>query len=528
MYISLYRKYRPSTFEDMFGQEHIKTVLKRQCETGRISHAYLFCGTRGTGKTTSAKILAKAVNCENPIEGEPCGKCASCLSIDNGTASDVLELDAASNNSVDDIRDICEQVVYPPASLKKRVYIIDEVHMLSAGAYNALLKTLEEPPEHVIFILATTELQKIPPTILSRCQRFEFRRIMPEDIAACLHSVAEKEKLVLEQPAAELLAALADGSMRDGLSLLESCVNAGNGSTITLETVSKQLGVAQDKTISGILKAVSEHNALKALTLLEEYYNSAKSLSLLMENLVSSIRDILVFSQPGMKLNSLSHLTADEIKEFSKSLPSAELFYIAEVLEDTQTRLTRYPFNKRMLCELALIRLCNNRLSTSPQAMLARIASLELGTPAIKPVPLPTDSESKNAKHENTVREQITETLPAKAIDKPDTAEKQPTAHPQNAPEQKNAEEYDNLPELLEALKPNAFLYSVVSQAKVFKIGNKLLILGSPFIVGALQNEQAIAILKEALRSLEGIEYDISVKSENKSSAEDKSFINEL
>ena len=268
MYVSLYRKYRPARFEDMFGQEHIRTVLKRQCETGKVSHAYLFCGTRGTGKTTSAKILAKAVNCENPQNGEPCGKCASCISIDNGTATDVIELDAASNNGVDDIRDICEQVVYPPASLKKRVYIIDEVHMLSAGAYNALLKTLEEPPEHVIFILATTELQKIPPTILSRCQRFEFRRIQPEDITACLLSVAGKENINLEKNAAELLAELADGSMRDSLSLLESCVAAGNGDAITVETVSRQLGIAQDGTVAGILKAVAAHDsALRSHTL---------------------------------------------------------------------------------------------------------------------------------------------------------------------------------------------------------------------------------------------------------------------
>lgn len=522
MYISLYRKYRPSTFEDMFGQEHIRTVLKRQCETGKISHAYLFCGTRGTGKTTSAKILAKAVNCESPIGGEPCGKCPSCISIDNGTASDVLELDAASNNSVDDIRDICEQVVYPPASLKKRVYIIDEVHMLSAGAYNALLKTLEEPPEHVIFILATTELQKIPPTILSRCQRFEFRRIMPEDITACLLSVSQREGLKLEQGAAELLAALADGSMRDSLSLLESCAAAGGDEPITVETVSRQLGIAQDKTVFGILKSISEHNAPKALDLLEEYYNSAKSLTLLIENLVSAIRDILVFSQPGMKLNALSHLTADEIKEFSKAVPQADLFYMAEVLEDTQTRLVRYPFNKRMLCELTLIKLSNSRLSTTPQALLARISALELGMPA-KRSPQPAVEE---AKPKHVMPEADSRPEPKAVQPEPPKVKEQKSKKVSSEPE--NAEPYENLPELLDALKPHAFLHAVISQAKVLQDSNELYVIGSPFIVGTLQNEQNISILKSALKALDGIEYNISIKPEVSSSTKDSSFINEL
>lgn len=512
MYVSLYRKYRPARFEDMFSQEHIRTVLKRQCETGKVSHAYLFCGTRGTGKTTSAKILAKAVNCENPQNGEPCGKCASCISIDNGTATDVIELDAASNNGVDDIRDICEQVVYPPASLKKRVYIIDEVHMLSAGAYNALLKTLEEPPEHVIFILATTELQKIPPTILSRCQRFEFRRIQPEDITACLLSVAGKENINLEKNAAELLAELADGSMRDSLSLLESCVAAGNGDAITVETVSRQLGIAQDGTVAGILKAVAAHDSASALSLLDEYYNSAKSLSLLIEDLVSSIRDILVFSAPGMKLNSLSHLTEEEIKSLSLAVTPPELLYMAEVLEDVQTKLTRYPFNKRMLCEMAIIRLCNSRLSTSPQALLARIAALEAGgtvrkaAPVAKPVPSEEKQNISAAPTGNVATEPQTH---------PDAADEKP-------------ELYDNVPELVDALQSaKNNLGMLLSQSRIYKSGRRIIILGSLFALRIIDDE-AKAQIRAALRSLDGVDYEIITRDETKRPINGGSFIDEL
>lgn len=517
MYVSLYRKYRPSRFEDMFGQEHIRTVLKRQCETGKVSHAYLFCGTRGTGKTTSAKILAKAVNCENPINGEPCGKCASCVSIDSGTATDVIEMDAASNNGVDDIRDICEQVVYPPASLKYRVYIIDEVHMLSAGAYNALLKTLEEPPEHVIFILATTELQKIPPTILSRCQRFEFRRIMPEDITACLMSVASKEGLELDSDAAELLAELADGSMRDSLSLLESCVAASAESNITAETVYRQLGIAQDGTVSGILKAAASKDTATALNLLEEYYSSAKSLSLLMENLVSAIRDILVFSQPGMKFNSLSHLTKDEIKELSLALPPSDLLYMAEVLEDTQTKLVRYPFNKRMLCEMVLIRLCNSRLSTSSQAMLSRITALEAGRAAVSP--------SASAVRTETVKAEVADVPAPKEEPKPQKPE--PSAAKAGS-DSAQAQPYEKLPELIEALQAQGSQCRMISQARVLTKGNKFIIVASPFLVGILSDEKSVSQLKSALRSIDGKDYDIVFTDETKMPSSDDSLIDEL
>jgi DNA polymerase-3 subunit gamma/tau len=242
MYQALYRKWRPKTFEDVVGQAHITETLKRQVAEGRLSHAYLFTGTRGTGKTTCAKILAKAVNCEHPVNGNPCNACASCLGIESGGFLDVLELDAASNNGVDQVRALRDEAVYAPANVRKRVYIIDEVHMLSTAAFNALLKILEEPPEHLMFILATTELNKVPATILSRCQRFSFRRITPSDIAARLQYVAAQESIDLRPDGAELLSRLADGALRDALSLLDQCAAAGGA--IDARAVLEVLGLA--------------------------------------------------------------------------------------------------------------------------------------------------------------------------------------------------------------------------------------------------------------------------------------------
>lgn len=400
MYKALYRKYRPLTFNDMIGQEHIRPVLIRQCQTGRISHAYLFCGTRGTGKTTSAKILAKAVNCYSPVDGEPCNNCFACKSIDDGSATDVLELDAASNNSVDDIRQLCDELVYPPTYLKKRVYIIDEVHMLSSSAYNALLKTLEEPPEHVIFILATTELNKIPPTILSRCQRFEFRRLSPEDISERLMSVSEKEGLKLTGEGAILIAKLADGSMRDGLSLLESCIQAANGGDIDKEIVTNQLGISKDNTITKLFEAALKRDISTCLMLIDEYYNSSKSLSLLLDDILSAIRDMLYLRQGGKASVLSSNLEADDIAKLSQKFTDEQLIYFAYVIEEAKNRLSSFSANKRLVVELAVIRLCDIRLSDSVPALAARISALEKKAALLRNAP-PAVEEKENIIEDN-------------------------------------------------------------------------------------------------------------------------------
>lgn len=255
MHLALYRKYRPKVFDDVYGQEHITRVLKYQSAEGKLSHAYLFCGSRGTGKTSSAKILAKAANCLSPVNGDPCGKCEACLAIDSGSATDVVEMDAASNNGVDNIRELRNEVAYPPTMLRRRVYIIDEVHMLTQSAFNALLKTLEEPPPYVMFILATTELHKLPATIVSRCQRFDFRRIGIPDIKRRLSYIAEHENIRLDDPAAERIAKLAEGGMRDAVSLFELC--AGGGSDVTESVVESALGVSGYASIADAARAVA-------------------------------------------------------------------------------------------------------------------------------------------------------------------------------------------------------------------------------------------------------------------------------
>ena len=272
MYQALYRKYRPQTFSDVVGQKSVTDTLRSQLETGKLSHAYLFTGTRGTGKTSCAKILAKAVNCENPNHGDPCGLCPSCRAIDEGSCMDVLEIDAASNNGVDSVRVLRDDAIYTPGTVKMRVYIIDEVHMLSTAAFNALLKIIEEPPAHLLFILATTELQKVPATILSRCQRFAFKRLRPDEIASRLNFIAYQEHIEIEPEAVNLLARLADGGMRDGVSLLDQCASAANG-PVTLESVYASLGLAGEKRTAELMQAIAEQDTAKALTIFSALYS---------------------------------------------------------------------------------------------------------------------------------------------------------------------------------------------------------------------------------------------------------------
>ncbi len=363
MYQALYRKWRPSTFDEMCGQAHIIDILKRQCETGKVSHAYLFCGTRGTGKTSAAKILAKAANCLSPINGNPCEKCQNCMDIAAGNVTDILEIDAASNNGVDNIRDLRDQVLFPPAYLKKRVYIIDEVHMLSSGAFNALLKTLEEPPEYVIFILATTELHKIPPTILSRCQRFEFRNISAREIKDRLLHVAKEENIPLSSPAAQLIANLADGAMRDGLSLLESCVSANADGEITEDAVTKLLGISDNETALSLFEKLKENNVAEAIKIIDEVNASAVDLVTFLEDLAYLARDMIVTKLGNYgSLNErfvYSEKGKEKLKVLSESFSTETLFRYADILDGAQSKISRLALNKRLMAEMAIIKLCS-------------------------------------------------------------------------------------------------------------------------------------------------------------------------
>ncbi len=377
MYQALYRKYRPQTFDDVVGQGSITQILKTQVVTGKLSHAYLFTGSRGTGKTTCSKILAKAVNCENPIDGNPCNCCAACRSIDSGACMDVLEIDAASNNGVDNVRTLREDAIYAPAQVKKRVYIIDEVHMLSMSAFNALLKIIEEPPAHLMFILATTELHKVPATILSRCQRFSFRRIDPEDIAARIHFVAYEEGIDLSAEAARLLGRLADGALRDGLSLLDQCAAAVSGQ-LTVDTVCDTLGIAGARTAAELLTAVAEQDASRTLSLFTKQYAEGKDLGALLDELVSLCRDLLLLkTAPKTGTAMLTGICTDsELKALLPRFTPAELLRHTGLLQETASGFNRSA-NRRVDVELCLLRMCEPALDLDARALNARLSRVE-------------------------------------------------------------------------------------------------------------------------------------------------------
>ena len=385
MYQALYRKWRPKTFSDVIGQSHITETLQRQVAEGRTSHAYLFTGTRGTGKTTCAKILAKAVNCEHPVDGNPCNRCASCIGIENGSFLDVLELDAASNNGVDQVRALRDEAIYAPANVKKRVYIVDEVHMLSVAAFNALLKILEEPPAHLMFILATTELHKVPATILSRCQRFSFKRIPPADIAARMLFVAKQEQIDLTPDGAELLSRLADGALRDGLSLLDQCAAAGG--TIDSHAVLDTLGLAGNLQTAGLMERVLHRDAEAALLQFNQLYSGGKDVGAVLSELSTLTRDLLLRKtapEGGAALLSGGFDSAT-LESLSGGISAPRLLYLATTLQKAIADLY-YSSNRRTDAELCLLRLCDESLSGDLAALAARISRLEemaAGMPAV-------------------------------------------------------------------------------------------------------------------------------------------------
>ena len=357
MYQALYRKWRPQTFADVIGQQHVTDTLRAQLKSGRLSHAYLFTGTRGTGKTTCAKILARAVNCEHPVNGDPCNECAACRGILDGSVLDVTEIDAASNNGVDNIRDLRDETRYTPAQVKKRVFIIDEVHMLSIGAFNALLKTLEEPPEHVLFILATTELHKVPATILSRCQRFDFRRIGAEDIARRLLQVADGEGIQLTEGAARLIARLADGAMRDALSMLDRAAAAG---AVDEQTVTAALGVLGQDDGVRLAEALKAGDLAAAVGLLDEYYNEGRDLAAVYDQLLGLIRDALLVKTSKTDVSALISpaYSVKTLQKLCDGLASSTLIAWSRVIGEALDRM-RSAANRRVEAELCAVRLCS-------------------------------------------------------------------------------------------------------------------------------------------------------------------------
>ena len=377
MHQALYRKWRPQTFDDVCGQEHITSILKYETEHGVFSHAYLFCGSRGTGKTTCAKILAKAVNCEHPVNGSPCGECDACRAIASGAATDVLEMDAASNNGVDDIRDIRDDVVYAPNALKYRVYIIDEVHMLTASAFNALLKTLEEPPAHVVFILATTELHKLPATIISRCQRFDFRRIATPVLRDRLLHIAKEEGIELEEDAATLLGKLAQGGMRDAISLLELC--AGAHRAITPPLVNETVGLTGREALMDTVRAIAakDYDALYARV--HEIVQSSMDIGVFWQDLISLYRDMmLVKTTPNYaQYLDLTDAECRSLTELCAKFSKETILFHRQLLDQAYLTMQGANALKRVTAELTLTRMCDETLNTTNEALLSRIAKLE-------------------------------------------------------------------------------------------------------------------------------------------------------
>lgn len=376
MYQVLYRKYRPKVFSDVYGQDHVTSTLKNEIENGRVSHAYLFTGSRGTGKTTCAKILAKAVNCEHNVNGEPCNECEVCKGLDNGSIYDVVEIDAASNNGVDNIRELRDDTNYAPTRGKYRVYIIDEVHMLSTGAFNALLKTLEEPPAHVIFILATTEVHKLPATILSRCQRFDFKRIQPETMAKRLNQVADAEGITLQDDAALLIARIADGALRDGLSILDQC--AGRGSVVNAQLVSEVAGLAGKEAIYKLSSCISSKDSSSAMSIISELYQNSYDMERLCVEMINHFRNFLV-AKTVRKSRELIICTDDEynmIIDASKQFTVESIMYALDLFQNTLVCI-KGGASARIETEMAFVKLCEPKLDEGIDSLLDRLSKLE-------------------------------------------------------------------------------------------------------------------------------------------------------
>ena len=508
-YIALYRKYRPRIFSDVVGQEHITKVLKSEVMQGSVSHAYLFCGSRGTGKTTCAKILAKAVSCENPQNGDPCGECEKCRAFDS--SFDILEMDAASNNGVDDVRDLREKINFLPIEMKRRVYIIDEVHMLSPGAFNALLKTLEEPPEHVMFILATTELNKIPATILSRCKRFDFHRISSDDIVKRLEYVCAEEKIGIDNSALRLISNLATGAMRDALSMLELFVGQEK---VTREDAEASLGVVGNEIVLNLLKQIASADTKGALETVNGAYSSSKDPAILCTELGNLLRDLLVMKYASTSVSTLiDDQGADVIavlRDIEDSFTPERLLYCTEIVEQTSAKLARSGLSRRTVLEIMAMRLCDSRLSTSTEALLERVAALEsaprasfAGAPAVhREAPVKEQQPAEEAVIYNEPSADSGYSLDGLVPPEEEAPEKAP-AQTAAASSQKTSgssnlgDEMLSMGEVIEAVKEeDMILYSMVTDAKGYLNGDVLSVKLNPMGYFMITSNDA---MKEAL-----------------------------
>lgn len=507
-YKALYRKWRPITFDDVVGQRHITDTLKHEIAEGKTGHAYLFCGTRGTGKTTTAKILARAVNCENPNGGEPCNKCATCRGIIDGNILDVYEMDAASNNGVDNIRDLRDEIAYSPAGCSYKVYIIDEAHMLTTAAFNALLKTLEEPPAHALFILATTEPQKIPQTILSRCQRYDFRRIGTDDIAARLKKVAAAESINATEDAIELIAELGDGSMRDALSILERCASFG-GDELRTDDVSEIVGIADTTALFEISDCAAKGDTGGAVLRLDEIINAGKDVLNLFEELIAHFRAMLLCSEckHPEKVIEKSPEAIAKYKEAAKKFTAERLIYSITVLSEYHAK-AKSMTSQGVAAEVAAVKLCNPSYSTEQDALIARIEKLERKISGVTVGVIEAGRAETRASDTGTEK-----ALQSQMSDEPDappwdneqeshTQSKSKAAKPQPAA----GGGWKLWPEVLETIKDSSkMLYMYLYKCEVEERGNNIIIeVASKVAYDRVATPNGIKYLSELFSKLAG------------------------
>ena len=525
MYKVLYRKYRPQFFADVVGQPQVTVTLKNELMRGRIAHAYLFTGSRGTGKTTCAKILARAVNCLHPKDGDPCGECEICRGLEDGSILDVVEIDAASNNGVDNIRSLIEESNFTPTTARYRVYIIDEVHMLSVAAFNALLKTLEEPPPHVIFILATTEVHKLLPTILSRCQRFDFKRIDPEAMADRLEDVAAQEDAQLDQDAALLIARIADGALRDALSLLDQCL--GRSRHVTLDVVNETAGVAAREYLASLAQDVAQQNAAHALETIDSLYRESKDMSRLCQEMAEYFRGLMLLKtmRDASRLVPCSPQELEQMTRLALAMSLPTILHGLDTFEETLHKM-RYA-NQRTELEMALVRLCSPELDTTPEALLRRLEALERGVPRYSPppgetpaapAPAPPQEETAPASpREETAPEPAPSPAPAPPAEPTSPPEKPPAPKPQKKPAavdvealSAEAQRFLDWPEILQLIRGDTKSVAMAfAGSSAYVNGDYMLIDAPELAFELLKRPEQRDRMREAIRHVTGRVYKL-------------------
>lgn len=540
MYQALYRKYRPKSFCDVYGQDHVTSTLKNEINENRISHAYLFTGSRGTGKTTCAKILAKAVNCENCVDGEPCNECEVCRGLDSGAIYDVVEIDAASNNGVDNIRDLREEANYTPSRGRYRVYIIDEVHMLSTGAFNALLKTLEEPPAHVIFILATTEVHKLPATILSRCQRFDFKRIQPETMAIRLKEVARAENMSLTDDSAILIARIADGALRDGLSILDQCASRSNN--INSDLVSDVAGLAGREALYKLTDCIYNRSSSGAIKILADLYHNSYDMERLCVEMINHLRNFLIV-KTVKKSRGLIICTDDEYKsivESTERFTLESIIFGLDLFQDTLTKI-KAGANSRIEMEMSFIRLCEPKLESSQTAILDRLSQLEIklsrGIPvqrtvtpvAVEPEAVHNDRDTVDEKPleaPGTIEESARNAVP---VDEPVTT---PTIEQTLPPSEVSnlQEEFDRWAEFMDVIhRTDIALFGVLNGANGYTRGEFFLIDSqNPTVREFIKIPTHSKAIKQALAEVTGKQFKLGLFKKKSNDAPKKDLLEDL